>query len=105
MSETPVKPISPDEAPGFKKTTFPGFVIDAWNMVIAKHYLNERACFKQDEIIAAISKAGDVSRQRIFDEKWLDVEDIYRSTGWIVEYDKPGYNEDYDANFTFRKKV
>jgi hypothetical protein len=31
----------------------------------------------------------------------LDIEPIYREAGWIVEYDKPAYCENYDANFTF----
>ena len=35
---------------------------------------------------------------------WLDVEGIYRKAGWDVEYDSPGYCEDYPATFKFRKK-
>jgi hypothetical protein len=40
----------------------------------------------------------------IFDKHYLDVEDIYRGVGWIVEYDRPGYSEGYEPYFTFRKK-
>lgn len=43
------------------------------------------------------------SRQFIFDKHWLDIEDTYRKAGWNVEYDKPGYCENYDAYFVFSK--
>jgi hypothetical protein len=33
----------------------------------------------------------------------MDVEDVYQKAGWEVEFDKPGYNEDYEANFKFSK--
>lgn len=38
----------------------------------------------------------------MLDREHLDVEDVYRAAGWEVTYDKPGYNETYDATFTFR---
>ncbi len=28
---------------------------------------------------------------------------IKPTEGWIVEYDKPGYDESYDAYFVFKK--
>lgn len=45
-----------------------------------------------------------IDRQEIFDNCWLDVEDIFEEVGWKVVYDKPGYNESYPANFEFTKK-
>lgn len=43
----------------------------------------------------------DVPRNVVFANKWLDIEDIYREQGWRVDYDKPAYNENYQASFTF----
>jgi len=45
-----------------------------------------------------------LTRQGMYDKGWMDVEDAYRKAGWDVDFDKPGYNETYEANFTFSKK-
>ena len=39
-----------------------------------------------------------------FDYNWLNIEKIYEDAGWAVKYDKPAYNESYDAYFIFREK-
>ncbi len=44
-----------------------------------------------------------VTSTTVCDNHWLDVEDVYREAGWVVEYDKPGYCESYEATFTFKK--
>ena len=48
--------------------------------------------------------SGKLKRADVFSNHWLDVEDIYREQGWNVEYDKPTYNETYDAYFVFSVK-
>lgn len=45
-----------------------------------------------------------MKRDELFDKGWMDIEPIYRKSGWRVEYDKPAYNETYPATFTFSKK-
>ena len=47
--------------------------------------------------------AKALKRKEIYDKNWLDVEDVYESAGWKVEYDKPGYNENYEPTFTFSR--
>lgn len=54
-----------------------------------------------DRILAALP---NVKRQEIFDNGWLDIETVYEDSGWSVEYDKPGYNESYEASWTFKPK-
>ena len=45
------------------------------------------------------------SADKICEEGWLDVEDVYRKAGWEVIYDAPGYNESfYEPSFEFRIK-
>ena len=44
-----------------------------------------------------------LNRNEIFNKGWLNIEEVYRSAGWKVNYDKPAYNESYDAYFTFER--
>lgn len=39
-----------------------------------------------------------------FDQGWMDFEPIYEAQGWKVQYDKPGWDETYDAFFEFKEK-
>lgn len=54
------------------------------------------------ELIAA--SPALVNRGDVFAQHWLDIEDVYRAEGWIVDYDKPAYNQSYRAYFVFKKK-
>ena len=97
-----VKPISPSEI----KQIIPDWVIEGANLCIQDHYheLDGKSHFTQDELIDYVLKfAPDeyITRQTLFKNHWLDIEPIYREAGWIVEYDKPAYCENYAANFTF----
>lgn len=99
-----IEPIKPEEIAEAKAKYFPDFVIESVNALIAGCYTNGRANIKQKDIIAEIIKRGSITRDEIFDKGYLNFEEIYRSAGWSVNYDKPAYNESYDANFTFKKK-
>jgi hypothetical protein len=99
-----VNPIKPEEV----VHTIPDFIIEAVNTLIKKKWDGKKALIKQDDILAIVSSNNEdsdkPSRRTIFDNNWLDFEDIYREVGWKVEYDKPAYNESYDAYFKFTKK-
>lgn len=99
-----MKPITPDEVVNKKKTLIPDYVINCFNIAIAKKWNGYSSTVSQDEIVATICAAGDVDRRAVFDQHYLDIEPIFEEAGWSVEYDKPGYNETYDARFIFRKK-
>lgn len=96
-----ITPIKPSEVIAKKKTDFPEAVINTWNVCIAAAFTNGRANIKQLDIANAIATVMNCERQQVFDSGWLDIEEIYRSVGWKVVYDKPGYNEMYEATFTF----
>lgn len=98
-----MKPITPDEVVGLKKKSIPPFIIECINDLIAKKWNGRSAPIKQEEIIGAIMALG-IGRRVIFDNHYLDVEDIYEDAGWNVVYDKPGFNETNDAFFIFTKK-
>jgi hypothetical protein len=104
------KPIRPEEVVGEKRKSIPPIVIDVFNDYIAERWSGFSSSFKQKEVLAEVLKRMNAVRHdvqftddEVFKKHWLDVEDIYREAGWDVKYDKPGYNEDYDASFEFCK--
>jgi len=115
-----VKPIEPGEVVDAKQYSIPDEIFEAFNNLIAKNFHSGSSNFKQKEVVEEILcrlrdkdlnldilkniNRDDASLESlIYANYWLDVEDIYRKVGWIVKYDKPSYNESYDANFTFKK--
>lgn len=100
-----VKPISPDEVVAKKATLIPDEVIEAFNEMIAEHMTGGYSKFKQSKVVDRIlTKMPGMNRGTLYDNHWLDVEDVYRAEGWKVEYDKPGYCETYEATFEFSRK-
>jgi hypothetical protein len=96
-------PITPDEAARGKVGNIPSAVFDAFNEAIAAHYDGKRAVVLQCDVVQRIVDKG-FPRHEIFGHHWLDIEDAYRAAGWDVAFDKPGYNETYEAAFTFSAK-
>lgn len=100
-----VSPLSPSEIMENKCSSLPEFVIKAVNNLLKKSYNGRDAVIIQVDIIDEIRRLDpSVTREQIFKNRWLDFEPAFESVGWEIEYDKPGYNESYLANFTFRKK-
>jgi len=95
------KPISPEDAG--KTRVIPDAVIEAFNETIEKHFYDGTAQFTQDEVEKLIVKKG-IKASEIYKNHWMDVEDTYRRAGWIVEYEKSGYNETSPDTFTFKRK-
>lgn len=104
MSEV-VKPISPSDIIENLDKIIPSVVIQAVNNLLKKEFRGSSATILQNEIINEIIRLdGSYTKDMIFDNKMLDFEEIYRKNGWLVEYDKPGYNESYAHKFIFKKK-
>jgi hypothetical protein len=106
-----VKPISPKALTEARKKPdfFPPEVIEAFNELITKNFNGGEAHVGQDEVCrlarSKMAKRGrKVSSDEIFDNGWMDIEPLFRANGWKVEYDKPGYNESYEAFFVFTPK-
>lgn len=99
-----IKPFTPDEAKGGKVTTLPPEVIEVFNHLLAERYSSHIEISQPEVVGLILSKMPNVKRQEIFDKNWLDVEEVYDQYGWDVDYDKPGYNETYEATWTFTKK-
>lgn len=104
MSE--ITPIRPDEILSNLPKTTPTAVNTAVNNMLTKYFKGGSIKIRQDEIVAEILRLdSSISRQEIFDNKWMDFEEIYRQFGWSVSYDKPAYNESYDATFEFKPRM
>lgn len=108
MAEKKSGPISPKEIDQIK-SAIPEEVFDAFNELIAANWTGRSATFKQDDVVPVALKKlkqrlPNMTRAKMFENHWLDVESAYRTKGWRVNYDKPGFNESYPATFTFEKK-
>lgn len=99
-----MKPIKPNEVAEAKVNSIPDEVFEAFNELITENFSNGRAVVQQEDVAKRIRVKMGRKADGMFDKGWLDVEGVYEKAGWRVTYDKPGYNEDYEANFTFAKK-
>lgn len=96
-----IKPLSKEEVKRLK--TIPDIIIKTVNELLIKNYRNNgKAIILQSEIVDIVSAdPNGISRTDIFDNNYLDFEDLYRAMGWKVEYDEPGYCESYEPRFIF----
>jgi len=104
-----MKPIRPEDVGKVKSKKIPPLVIKAVNECIVNNWSDQKqnAEFTQNELVDEIITKynGKINGDEIFNAGYLDIEPIFEKNGWKVEYDKPGYNENYyPATFTFTKK-
>lgn len=104
-----IEAIRPEEVAAAKAATFPWYVLQAFNHIIAAKFVskNQSVTIYQDDVIEdmillAQSSGLELDRSIIFDKGYLNVEEVYRAAGWKVDYDKPAYNESYRAHFKFK---
>lgn len=101
-----VKPFTPQEIASKQLYSIPNEVIEAVNELLAESLSassDKPSCtILQDKIVKRIlAKLPNKSSRDIFDNNWLDFEPIFEAYGWKVVYDKPAYNENYEASFNF----
>ncbi len=96
--------ITPDKIQMKARKKIPQHIIDAVNEMITAEWDGRHAIFTQDDLMELVlKKSAKPTKQEIYDGKLFDFEYVFRREGWVVVYDKPNYNEDYNANFTFSK--
>ena len=115
---TKIKPINFNEALNNSLADIPDEVIDAFNKLITKQLnkATKTATVYQDDVVQLITELmisnyadtdpqtlAEIStlRTKIFGNKWLDVEPLFREAGWSVGYDQPAYNKTYKASYKF----
>ena len=96
-------PIKPSEVVSKKASTIPKVVIETFNELIARHWNGATSTFKMQEAEILICSKLDCEPKYLYENHYMDIEDIYRAEGWAVYFDKPGYNESYSATYEFRK--
>lgn len=95
-----IKPLSKEEVK--KAKTIPDIIIKTVNELLIKNYSNGKAIIMQSEIVDIVSAdPNGISRTDIFNNNYLDFEDVYRAIGWKVTYDEPVYYESYEPYFIF----
>lgn len=105
MSKNLKTPLSPDDVMKTLPDYFPTSVIEGVNNLLLKKYRGKSCTIKQNDIIEEILRIDNtLTKDKIFDEKYMDFESIFEKSGWKVTYDKPAYNENYDVYFEFEKK-
>lgn len=97
------EPISPEQAAELKPTVIPPAVYEAFN-----HFLILRSdgggsvrIWREELVDKVLNLMPDIRQKHGKQEDWLNVEDTYRKLGWTVTFDRPGFNEDYGASWTF----
>lgn len=101
-----VEPIRPKDVVKAKQESLPDEVIKAFNKLIAENWDGSSSRFKQNDAVARIKKTflpKRMTSKKMYENNWLDVEDVYRKAGWDVYYDRPAYNENYPATFKFSR--
>ncbi len=100
-----VKPITPEEAKDSIIRSFPDYIIESVNELIVE---TGRSCkyvkILREDVIKRIQSKKDVSRDHLFNNKFLDFEDVYRDQGWSVSYDQPCRGESFKAYYKFTPK-
>ena len=95
------KPITKEEAKAAKILAIPEEVIEAFNeLIIEEMNTSGIAIIKCQQAIDRILQKMPLETDVV--NRWLDVEPIFEEAGWKVEYDQPGYNESYEAYYTFK---
>lgn len=98
------KPLSPSDVESAKAKTIPPQIIETANALIAERWNGREATFTLHELGKRARDKLGMDPKTDFEDGHLDIEPIFRKAGWVVEFDRPGYNETYDARFTFRKR-
>lgn len=96
--------IRPEEVEAIKAKSIPQSVFDAFNEIIVKHWDGRASIFTTEEVVQHITKKARITSDRLYANHWLDVEQAYREVGWVVEFDKPGFNENGASTYEFRKQ-
>lgn len=99
-----VEPIKPANVALAKIDALPDVVIASFNSLIAKHWDGSASKFTLQEARELLMREMDCTSESLFENGYMNIEPIYEMQGWKVYYDKPGYNESYNATYTFSIK-
>lgn len=90
--------IKPSEVSARKKQHIPDEVILAANALIALNWNGQKSKFT---LCALKAEIQNLMRESKIVDSWLDLETIYESAGWAVDFFKPAIDEVFDSYFEF----
>lgn len=96
-------PVSPDEIGAIRHAVIPERVFDMFNELINRNWDGRKSIVYKRIIMEKILEGTTLSREKVYSNGWLEIDDLYREKGWIVIYNKPSYNEFYEPYWTFSK--
>ena len=102
-----IKPLKPTDISPDLENIIPDVVIKAVNLLLEEKYTGGLGSFriKQNEVIDKILNLDEsLTRDKIFERKMLNFESLYSKNGWSVKYDKPAWDENFEAYFEFAPK-
>jgi hypothetical protein len=94
-----IRPITPDEVDA-AQIIVPDAVFHAFNIAIVRGWDGKKSTVIRDEVCTHISDLLGMCATEVFDRGYLDVADIYRSSGWAV---KSKQGKAFEVYFTFSK--
>lgn len=100
-------PITPNEVLENRIYKIHPSIIKIVNDILSQRFTHKDSSvvIKQKEIVDKFQELHpDFSREKLYDEKHMDFEYEFRKFGWDVAYDRPGYNENYEAFYKFSIK-
>ena len=105
-----MKPIKPNEIKKQQLENIDPEMIQAVNELLMKEFESYSCSLSQQDIIAKYFELKNlenttINRKIMFDRKQLNFEPLLEKEGWNVTYDRPGYNETYEASFKFKDKT
>jgi len=73
-------------------------IVEKWN--------GHNSTILQKDVIDRLVDEFNMDRAALFNNKYLDVENVFRKAGWTVRYDSPAWNADnmYEPTFRFSKE-
>lgn len=99
-------PIKPNEAVAKSQAGIPDVVFETFNSLLTQRTspasTKQEITITQNEVVDILQASG-LSLGKIFNEHWLDVEDLYRKAGWKVNFIKQPYYESASNYFTFTR--
>ena len=98
------RPITPAQVA--KKVKIPDVVIEVINNLIEENWNGKGATVMQKQAAAQIAQKMEIPVQKVYDNHYLDIEEIYTKAGWSVEYSKPAFcDEPFEAHFKFSPRT
>lgn len=101
----PVKPIKPGDVT-VDQAGIPDGVIEVFNELIQKNWDGRESRIKQRDAIKAICAKMSCKSDEVIKNHWLDVENVYSNSGWLLVIHNPAWNESgFEPYFAFKKKA